>query len=193
MKLDITLPVGKLKIHGYTKGSDIPSVTWVFNQTLREVLKECDVNGLNVEHSRSPGWRRPLAPLSSPRPGCWTGRSRPVRCDSVVSTTVCRPRSPASYSHVTPQHIWLQLCVSLCFNGFYLKDFILQHWQLVGIPCYKVVANFGIFAGGGHPVVRPVKKHVKLSWQFVFAFKGTEECVRDSITYPFEELEEWVP
>lgn len=105
MKLDITLPVEMLKIHSYTIGCDIPSVTWVFNHTVREVLKECDVNGLNVEHSRSPAWRRPLAPLSSPRPGCWTGRSRPVRCDSVVSTTVCRPLSPARHiSHLTPQH-----------------------------------------------------------------------------------------
>lgn len=39
---------------------------------------------------------------------------------------------------------------------FYLKDFILQHRQLVGIPGYKVVENFGIFPLAVHSIIRPV-------------------------------------
>lgn len=39
---------------------------------------------------------------------------------------------------------------------FYLQDFILQHRQLVGIPRYKVVENFGIFPLTVHSIIRPV-------------------------------------
>lgn len=96
------------------------------------------------------------------------GHSRPGRCDSVASTTACRPLSPARHtSHLTPRHIETRH-LGLGVSCFYLKDFILQHWQLVGIPRHKVVANFGIFTGDGHFIVRPVKTS-GISSQLVYA------------------------
>lgn len=77
-----------------------------------------------------------------------------------------------------------------CLECFYLKDFILQHWQLSGIPCYKVVANFGIFPCGGHSIVRPVKTHGIL---FVDVLKEAEKYVRYWCIYPFDEPEGWRP
>lgn len=44
----------------------------------------------------------------------------------------------------------------LFWGFFYLKDFILQHRQLVGIPGYKVVENFGIFPWVVHSIIGPV-------------------------------------
>lgn len=39
---------------------------------------------------------------------------------------------------------------------FYLEDFILEHRQLIGIPGYKVVEDFGIFPWAVHSIIRPV-------------------------------------
>lgn len=98
---------------------------------------------------------------------------------SLQSSDKCEPTQVGANPHSWPE--WSCNCISLmtpmlwyasqfhsnegkkklhfdlCVKCFYLEDFILQHWQLVGIPCYKVVANFGIFPRGGHSIVRPVK------------------------------------
>lgn len=110
--------------------------------------------------ARSPDWRCFLLPPSLLHPGRWMGRNQSGRCDSVASTNFYRPLSPVE-THVPWQTAVINQC---CLTGFiklgsidfYLKDFILQHWQLIGIPCYKLVADFGIFPVAGH---RPVETH----------------------------------
>lgn len=78
-----------------------------------------------------------------------------------------------------------------------LKDFILQHWQLVGIPRDKAVANFGIFGCLRDPIVGPVETHGVKVLYFVISHvekhqKINKKYVEDLITYPFKGLEGWV-
>lgn len=112
--------------------------------------------------ARSPDWRCFLVPPGLLHPGRCVGRNRSGRCDSVASTNCYRPLSPME-THVTAhsagQTAGINRC---CLTGviklesidFYLEDFILQHWQLIGVPCHKLVADFGIFPVAGH---RPVE------------------------------------
>lgn len=81
------------------------------------------------------------------------------------SWDVCRVCLNAHLSSIQKSINYVSIFASVVF---YLEDFILQHRQLVGIPCYEVVANFGIFASAGHPIVRPVNTHGILSSRFVF-------------------------